>query len=58
MDRELRVMLTRTTDHRPVVTINNLPGPDTDMTPEQLRVLAAALTTAERSQWTVSISDR
>ncbi len=46
MNAELEVMLTRTFDGRPLATVQNLPGGDADMTPAQMRALAAALCAA------------
>lgn len=43
MDKKLEVVLTQTFDHKPLVTVSNLPGPDADLTPSQLRALAVAL---------------
>lgn len=43
MDKELRVQLTQSRDHQPLVTVRNLPAADSDLTPAQLRALAAAL---------------
>ena len=46
MNNHLNVLLTQTRDHKPLVTVCNLPGWDADMTPQQLRALATALCTA------------
>jgi len=46
MDKQLSALLTRTRDHKPLVTVCNLPGWDADMTPQQLRALATALCAA------------
>lgn len=46
MDKQLSVLLTQTRDRKPLVTVCNLPGWDADMTPQQLRALAAALCAA------------
>jgi hypothetical protein len=43
MDKDLRVQLSQTYDHKPLATVRNLPAPDSDLTPAQLRALAAAL---------------
>ncbi len=43
---DIEVVLTQTRDRRPLVTVRNLPGSDADLTPEQLRGLAAALLAA------------
>ena len=43
MDATLDVVLTRAFNGKPLATIRNLPGPDTDLTPAQMRRLAAAL---------------
>ncbi len=48
MNNELHVIHTRTHDFRPLVTVRNFPGLDAEMTPEQLRLLAAALLTAAK----------
>jgi hypothetical protein len=39
----LEITLTETHDKKPLVTVENLPGPGCDLTPRQLRALAAAL---------------
>lgn len=41
--RTLTVMLTRTRDASPLATVDGLPGSGADLTPAQLRALAAAL---------------
>lgn len=46
MDKALHVILTQTTDHRPLVVVDNLPGRGADLLPSQLRALAAALLAA------------
>lgn len=46
MLKELEVLHTQTYDRRPLATLRNLPGNDADMTPAQMRELAAALLTA------------
>lgn len=46
MNTHLNVLLTQTRDHKPLVTVCNLPGLDADMTPQQLRAVAAALCSA------------
>lgn len=46
MDKQLNVSLTQTYDRKPLATVRNLPGHDADMTPQQMRALAAALCTA------------
>lgn len=43
MPKELQVVLTQTFDQLPLATLRNLPGPDADLRPNQLRRLAAAL---------------
>ena len=40
---ELKVVLTQTVDRRPLATVENLPGSNADMTPSNMRALAAAL---------------
>jgi hypothetical protein len=42
----LEVLLTQTFEALPLATLRNLPGPDADLTPEQMRGLAAALLAA------------
>ena len=46
MDKQLNVLLTQTRDHKPLASVRNLPGCDADITPRQLRALAAVLCTA------------
>ena len=46
MDKELEVILRQTFERKPLATVRNLPGQDADLTPAELRVLAAALTAA------------
>lgn len=46
MDKQLNVLLTQTRDRKPLVLVRNLPGCEADMTPQQLRALAAVLCTA------------
>lgn len=46
MDKQLNVLLTQTRDRKPLALVRNLPGGDADMTPQQLRALAAVLCTA------------
>lgn len=46
MDKTLKVTLTETADGRPLATVRNFPGLDADMTPGQLRAMAAALLAA------------
>jgi len=46
MDTRLNVLLTQTRDHKPLAQVCNLPGRDADLTPQQLRALAAALCSA------------
>lgn len=46
MDNHLDVLLTQTLDRKPLALVRNLPGHDADMTPQQLRALAAVLCTA------------
>lgn len=48
MERKLEVILTQTFDQRPLTTVSNLPGQYADLTPAQLRALAAALYMAAR----------
>ena len=43
MQKTLDVIFTETTGHRPLAMIRNFPGGDTEITPSQLRSLAAAL---------------
>lgn len=43
MDNHLDVVLTQTHDCKPLALVLNLPGCDADMTPKQLRALAAVL---------------
>lgn len=43
---ELEVLHSQTFDRRPLATLRNLPGRDADMTPAQMRGLAAALNLA------------
>lgn len=43
MDNHLDVLLTQTRDRKPLAQVRNLPGCDADMTPQQLRALAAVL---------------
>lgn len=43
MDSNLEVVLTQTSDQKPLATVSNLPGFDADLTPPQMRALAAAL---------------
>jgi hypothetical protein len=43
MDKRLDVLLTQTHDRKPLAMVRNLPGRDADMTPQQLRALAAVL---------------
>lgn len=43
MDKHLDVLLTQTHDRKPLALVRNMPGVDTDMTPQQLRALAAVL---------------
>lgn len=43
MDKQLNVLLTQTRDHKPLASVRNLPGYEADMTPQQLRTLAAVL---------------
>jgi len=43
MDTKLEVILTQIFDRKPLVTVNNLPGLNADLTPSQIRALAAAL---------------
>jgi len=42
----LTVILDRTRKKMPLATVKNLPGPDADLTPAQMRTLAAALMAA------------
>lgn len=46
MQKKLDVIHTQTYDRRPLATLRNLPGNDADMTPAQMRALAAALEAA------------
>ena len=46
MDKKLQVILTQTHDGKPLATVRNFPGLDADMTPEQMRAMAAELETA------------
>jgi hypothetical protein len=46
MNNYLNVTLTQTRDFQPLAMVRNLPGLDADMTPQQLRALAAALNAA------------
>lgn len=46
MQKQLDVVLTRTRDSKPLVQLCNLPGNDAELTPQQLRALAAALNAA------------
>lgn len=46
MDKQLNVLLTQTHDRKPLALVRNLPGCDADMTPQQLRALAAVLCAA------------
>lgn len=46
MDKTLKVTLTETRHKEPLATVRNLPGGDADLTPAQLRALAAALLAA------------
>lgn len=43
MDAHLNVLLTQTHDRKPLALARNLQGGDADMTPQDLRALAAAL---------------
>ena len=43
MDTKLEVLLTQTFDRKPLATVSNLPGLNADLTPAQIRALAAAL---------------
>jgi hypothetical protein len=43
MTRTLDVSLTRTRDARPLATVHGLPGEGADLTPAELRALAATL---------------
>ncbi len=43
MDAQLEVILTQTRNRTPLVTVNNLPDSHADLTPKQLRALAAVL---------------
>ena len=43
---DLEVLHTQTYDRSPLATLRNLPGNDADMTPAQMRALAAALEAA------------
>lgn len=46
MDALLNVVMTKTRDGKPLAVVCNLPGVDAEMTPTQLRALAAALQAA------------
>ena len=46
MDNRLDVLLTQTHDGKPLAMVRNLPGRDADLTPQQLRALAAVLCSA------------
>ena len=46
MENHLNVLLTQSRDRKPMASVRNLPGCDADLTPQQLRALAAALRTA------------
>lgn len=46
MNAKLEMILTQTFDQKPLATISNLPGSDADLTPAQMRALAAALSMA------------
>jgi len=46
MENHLNVLLTQTRDRKPLAQVRNLPGGDVDMTPQQLRALAAVLRAA------------
>ncbi len=46
MDKELEVRHTQSHDGRPVATVRNLPGYNADLTPAQMRSLAAGLLAA------------
>ena len=46
MLKELEVAHTQTYDRQPLATLRNMPGSDADMTPAQMRSLAAALESA------------
>lgn len=46
MDKQLNVLLTQTRNHKPLAVVRNMPGADADMTPQQLRALAAVLCVA------------
>lgn len=43
MENHLNVLLTQTRNRKPLAQVCNLPGDDADLTPQQLRTLAAAL---------------
>lgn len=43
MDKELQVIHTQTYDGKPLAVIRNFPGLDAEMTPAQMRAMAAAL---------------
>ena len=43
METKLEVVLTQTFDGKPLVAVDNLPGLNADLTPPQMRALAAAL---------------
>ncbi len=46
MDRKLEVVLTQTSDYKPLAMVSNLPGLDAELTPSQMRALASALSMA------------
>jgi len=46
MEQVLDVVITQTFDGRPLATVRNFPGGDADLTPAEMRRLAAALAAA------------
>lgn len=46
MQKELDVILTQTVDRKPLATVRNFPGGDADLTPAEMRRLAATLMAA------------
>lgn len=46
MDTTLHVVLTETRDRAPLATVCNMPGPEADLTPAQIRRLVRALLAA------------
>lgn len=46
MNTTFEVVLTQTFDRKPLATVSNFPGLDAELTPSQMRALAAALSLA------------